>query len=75
MYFKILQEVDEGGAEGVDEDDDADHAEGGGVHLRRFRQCFSPPIYADGGLLTFCLCVFDLHRHSLEETLGRGSYI
>jgi hypothetical protein len=37
MFAKILERVDEDGAEVIEEGVDDDHAEGGGVHRRRFR--------------------------------------
>ena len=48
--------------------------EGGGVHRRRFRQRFPPPISAGDGLLTLCFGVFDL-RHRLLTIRAGGLYI
>ncbi len=74
MFAKRLQWRDGEDEGGVAVDVDDDHAGGGGANRRRFRQHFPPPISAGSGLLTLCLCVFDLRRCCLDETLEGHIY-
>jgi hypothetical protein len=67
---KILQRVDEDGAEGVDEDADDGHVGGGWSPPEAIPTAVPPPVSAGGGLLTLSLCVFDIRLRSLDETFG-----
>jgi hypothetical protein len=75
MFFKRLQWVDEDDIIVYDDEDDEDGAdaftEGGWSPPEAIPASF-PPSISGGGLLTLCLCVFDLRRHSLDEKMRRN---